>query len=180
MKIFQFPVVIYGRLRDYLIDYSCINTPYLIKQIRHWKNFLSCSKSFREIKKEHDYYLFRNYCLDVLSLMEYSKARKSDNSSDSPVANIFSNSTILSLLQNGIKNPSHQLGIFCSGIHNLDRFISSCFNVHYFLSFDIFGLTDISFLSHVKYVNLSGCCDIKNISPLASCSFVDLSVRVKL
>jgi hypothetical protein len=175
MKIFQLPVVIYGHLRDYLIDYPCVNTLYLIKQIRHWKNFLSCSKSFREIKKEHDYYFFQNYCLDVLSLLKSSKARKSDNLPDSPVPSIFSKSRMLDLVQREIKNPSHQIGILYFGTRNLDGFISPCFNVHYLLSVDILGLTDISFLSQVKYVNLAGCCDIKNISSLASCSFVGLS-----
>jgi hypothetical protein len=164
MKIYQLPVAVFSHFRDYIIDYSCLNTVYLAKQIRSWKNFLSCSKFFVEIKKEQDYYFFRNHCLDVLSILE------SRNSSNSPIPNEFSR--IPSLLRYRIKNSSHQIGLSTQKFYDC---VSTFLTVHYFECFCTLSLTNVSFLSHVKYVSLRGCSEIQDISPLSSCYFLDLS-----
>jgi hypothetical protein len=172
MKIDQLPVVVFGHLRDYIIDYSCFNTFNLIKQIRNWKNFLSCSKSFLEIKKEQNYYFFQNYCLDDLSLLQ------SSNTSDYPAPDNFSR--VLSVIKCLIKNPSLQIAVHHPRLGASFNFTSSCLNCHYFNCFYASTLTNVSCLSQVKYVILRGCSEIKDISPLSSCYYVDLSATKNL
>jgi hypothetical protein len=169
MKIHQFPLPIYGIIRDYLIDYedrAYMEFSLSLYEIRNWTSFVNSSKMFAEIKREFGYYFLSGSLAEeyVLSLTNQI----------SPDFELYKqiNETV-----KNIKNPFEQIHLSCH-VSDYDLVMPSSLDVkcfRYTSEFRCRALQDISFLKNVMYVSIRYCFTRTDLSPLRNCISVDLS-----
>jgi hypothetical protein len=172
MKVFQLPLPVYDIIRDYVTVYIAEPRcqPQFHPEIGYWRNFLSCSKEFEEIKSELNCYLLKELSADAY-LRYLNKKLTSEHYLCKPITD---------LVEKEVKRPWNQIGLVFD-IHSRSQQLPAHLSVlsfrvnEFYFSPKCAYIRDISCLRNVKYVALRRCSDIQDLSPLQNCIFVDLS-----
>jgi uncharacterized protein YjbI with pentapeptide repeats len=169
LLISDFPLPLYGLIRDYLIDYK--DSSYSKKiQLRSWRSLLNSSNKeiFREIKKNFNYYCFSKKTSELYfrRLIGQGHAKFQDYSQ------------LCTLLDSKIVNSNTQICLFTDFL-----IIPTCeIPVHAVMVDPYCNFTtlinhfDPSVLKQVKYIRLADCifkCD--DVSIFSNCEFLNLS-----
>jgi hypothetical protein len=187
MSIIKLPLTIFGLIREYFVVFSIVYDEDFKENLKNWRDFCNCSKTFIEIKGYYSYYNLNRIYSAVYIVYNDPNCKWIRNVKDFPKYTLG----ILNL-QKRIRHPQNQIYLNFSkpwsGESSFDIFQDCDLNddfvashqerlrlVHSIIWRKGSSLCDVSFCSKYVYVNLEGSHEIIDVSSLSNVKYLVLS-----